>query len=76
MWMSHLNVLHLRPHSWRIIINQHDFIKWNVRTSAATRPEAALIATRNVGDYAAQRLLDLDFSGEQARELLGSATCR
>src|SRR5437588_10355788 len=30
-----------------------------------------MIATRDVGDYAAQRLLDLDFSGNQARELLG-----
>jgi uncharacterized protein YbjT (DUF2867 family) len=30
-----------------------------------------MIATRDVGDYAAQRLLDLDFSGKQPRELLG-----
>jgi uncharacterized protein YbjT (DUF2867 family) len=30
-----------------------------------------LIATRDVGDYAAKRLLDLDFSGKQTRELLG-----
>ena len=30
-----------------------------------------MIATHDVGDYAAQRLLDLDFSGKQARELLG-----
>ena len=30
-----------------------------------------LIATRDVGDYAAQRLLQLDFSGKQTRELLG-----
>ncbi|QEE30534.1 NAD-dependent epimerase/dehydratase family protein [Terriglobus albidus] len=30
-----------------------------------------MIATRDVGDYAAQRLLHLDFSGEQTRELLG-----
>jgi uncharacterized protein YbjT (DUF2867 family) len=28
-------------------------------------------ATRDVGDYAAQRLLHLDFSGKQTRELLG-----
>src|SRR6185436_2047730 len=28
-------------------------------------------ATRDVGDYAARRLLDLDFSGKQTRELLG-----
>jgi len=30
-----------------------------------------MIATQDVGDYAAQRLLDLDFSGKQTRELLG-----
>src|SRR3984957_20983941 len=30
-----------------------------------------LIATPDVGDYAARRLLDLDFSGKQTRELLG-----
>jgi uncharacterized protein YbjT (DUF2867 family) len=30
-----------------------------------------MIATRDIGDYAAQRLLALDFSGKQTRELLG-----
>ena len=30
-----------------------------------------MIATRDVGDYAAQRLHDLDFSSKQTRELLG-----
>jgi uncharacterized protein YbjT (DUF2867 family) len=30
-----------------------------------------MIATRDVGNYAAQRLLHLDFSGKQSRELLG-----
>src|SRR5712675_1108253 len=30
-----------------------------------------MAATRDVGAYAAQRLLDLDFSGKQTRELLG-----
>jgi uncharacterized protein YbjT (DUF2867 family) len=30
-----------------------------------------MAATRDVGKYAAQRLLDLDFSGKQSRELLG-----
>src|SRR5271167_2951042 len=30
-----------------------------------------MIATRDIGDYAARRLLDLDFSGKQTRELLG-----
>src|SRR5271155_2887395 len=30
-----------------------------------------MVATRDVGNYAAQRLLNLDFSGKQTRELLG-----
>jgi uncharacterized protein YbjT (DUF2867 family) len=30
-----------------------------------------MIATRDAGDYAAQRLLNLDFTGKQTRELLG-----
>ena len=30
-----------------------------------------MIATRDIGDYAARRLLSLDFSGKQTRELLG-----
>ena len=30
-----------------------------------------MIATRDIGDYAARRLLDLNFSGKQTRELLG-----
>src|ERR1700688_1376797 len=30
-----------------------------------------MAATRDVGDYAARRLLDLNFSGKQTRELLG-----
>ena len=30
-----------------------------------------MAATRDVGDYAARRLLDLDFSGKQTRDLLG-----
>jgi len=30
-----------------------------------------MIATRDIGDYAARRMLNLDFSGKQTRELLG-----
>jgi uncharacterized protein YbjT (DUF2867 family) len=39
----------------------------------ALRPDLKLpmIATRDVGDYGARRLLNLDFSGKQTRELLG-----
>ena len=32
-----------------------------------------MAATRDVGDYAAERLLHLDFSGKQTRELLGES---
>ena len=35
-----------------------------------------MVATRDVGDYAAKRLLDLDFSGKQTPSCLASATCR
>ena len=35
-----------------------------------------MIATRDVGDYAAQRLLNLDFSGNKRASCLASATCR
>ena len=39
----------------------------------ALRPDLKIpmAATRDVGEYAAQRLLHLDFSGKQTRELLG-----
>jgi len=33
--------------------------------------KSPMIATRDVGDYAGPRLLALDFSGKQTRELLG-----
>src|SRR5258707_7468138 len=35
-----------------------------------------MATTRDVGDHAAQRLLDLDFSGKQIRELLGERDLR
>jgi len=34
------------------------------------------LATRDVGDYAAQRLLDLDFPANKRANCLASATCR
>jgi uncharacterized protein YbjT (DUF2867 family) len=39
----------------------------------AVLPDLAIpmIATRDIGEYAAQRILKLDFSGKQTRELLG-----
>ena len=36
-----------------------------------TDTKLPMVATRDVGNYVAQRLLDLDFSGKQTREVLG-----
>jgi uncharacterized protein YbjT (DUF2867 family) len=72
--ISDLNVLHLRAAYFmennlaaiRMIQGMGIF-------GHALLPDLKLpmIATRDVGDYGAQRLLDLDFSGKQTRELLG-----
>jgi uncharacterized protein YbjT (DUF2867 family) len=72
--ISGLNVLHLRAAYF--MENNLAGIGMIHRTgifAGALLPDLKLpmIATRDVGDYAAQRLLDLDFSGKQARELLG-----
>src|SRR5579862_8872625 len=69
-----LNVLHLRAAYFMennlaaIGMIHHMGIFGN-----ALRPhlKIPMAATRDVGDYAAQRLLHLDFSGKQTRELLG-----
>jgi uncharacterized protein YbjT (DUF2867 family) len=72
--ISDLNVLHLRAAY---------FMENNLAAIAMIRalgifghallPDLKLpmITTRDVGDYAAPRLLNLDFSGKQTRELLG-----
>jgi uncharacterized protein YbjT (DUF2867 family) len=69
-----LNVLHLRAAY---------FMENNLASIAMIREKGIvghallpnlklpMIATRDVGDYAASRLLALDFSGKHARELLG-----
>ena len=51
--------------------DRHD--SWDGDLGNALLPDLKLpmVATRDVGDYAAQRLLHLDFSGKQTRELLG-----
>jgi uncharacterized protein YbjT (DUF2867 family) len=72
--ISGLNVLHLRPayfmeNNLAAIGTIHAMgIFGHVLLPDLKLP---MIATRDVGDYAAQRLLDLDFSGKQTRELLG-----
>jgi uncharacterized protein YbjT (DUF2867 family) len=72
--ISALNVLHLRAGYFMennlaaIAMIQEMGIFGHVLLPDLKMP---VIATRDVGDYAAQRLLHLDFSGKQARELLG-----
>jgi uncharacterized protein YbjT (DUF2867 family) len=69
-----LNVLHLRPaYFMENNLAAIDMIHGMGMFGHALLPDLKLpmIATRDVGDYAAQRLLDLDFSGKQTRELLG-----
>jgi uncharacterized protein YbjT (DUF2867 family) len=69
-----LNVLHLRA---GYFMENHlaaiGMIHGMGKVGNALLPDLKLpmIATRDVGDYAARRLLDLDFSGKQTRELLG-----
>ncbi len=72
--ISGLNVLHLRA---AYFMENHlaaiGMIQGMGMVAGALLPDLKqpMIATRDVGDYAAQRLLDLDFSGKQTRELLG-----
>jgi uncharacterized protein YbjT (DUF2867 family) len=72
--ISGLNVLHLRAaYFMENNLAAIGMIQAISRFGHALIPDVKLpmIATRDVGDYAAQRLVDLDFSGKQTRELLG-----
>jgi uncharacterized protein YbjT (DUF2867 family) len=72
--ISGLNVLHLRAaYFMENNLAAIGMIREMGIFGHALLPELKMpmIATRDVGDYAAQRLLDLDFSGKQTRELLG-----
>ena len=69
-----LNVIHLRAaYFMENNLEAIDMIHAMGVFGHALLPDLKLpmIATRDVGDYAAQRLLNLDFSGKQTRELLG-----
>jgi uncharacterized protein YbjT (DUF2867 family) len=69
-----LNVLHLRAaYFMENNLAAIDMIRGMGLFRHALLPDLKLpmIATRDVGDYAAQRLLQLDFSAKQTRELLG-----
>jgi uncharacterized protein YbjT (DUF2867 family) len=72
--ISGLNVLHLRAgYFMENNLAAIGMIHGIGLVGNALLPDVRLpmIATRDVGDYAAQRLLHLDFSGKQTRELLG-----
>jgi uncharacterized protein YbjT (DUF2867 family) len=72
--ISGLNVLHLRAaYFMENNLASISVIQGMGLVGNALLPDVKLpmIATRDVGDYAAQRLLQLDFSGKQTRELLG-----
>jgi uncharacterized protein YbjT (DUF2867 family) len=72
--ISDLNVLHLRPgYFMENNLAAIDMIHGTGMVGHALLPDLKLplIATRDVGAYAGQRLLDLDFSGKETRELLG-----
>jgi uncharacterized protein YbjT (DUF2867 family) len=69
-----MNVLHLRP---AYFFENHlagvSMIQMMGLYGGALRADLQIpmIATRDIGMYAAERLLKLDFSGKQTRELLG-----
>ena len=72
--ISGLNVLHLRPaYFMENNLAAIGMIRGMGIFGHALRSDLKLpmITTRDVGDYAAQRILDLDFSGKKTRELLG-----
>ena len=69
-----LNVLHLRP---AYFFENHlagiSMIQMMGLFGGALKPDlkVPMIATKDIGTYAAERLLQLDFSGKQTQELLG-----
>ena len=72
--ISGLNVLHLRAGYFM----ENNLAAINMINAMgifghAVLPDLKLpmIATRDIGEYAARRILNLDFSGKQTRELLG-----
>ena len=72
--ISDVNVLHLRAgYFMENNLAAIGMIQGMELVGNALIPDVKLpmTATRDVGDYAAQRLLHLDFSGKQTRELLG-----
>ena len=72
--VERLNVLHLRPaYFMENHLSAISMIQMMGIFGGALKPDLKIpmIATRDVGAYAAERLLKLDFSGKQTQELLG-----
>jgi uncharacterized protein YbjT (DUF2867 family) len=72
--VERLNVLHLRPaYFMENHLSALQMIQMMGIFGGALRPDLKIpmIATRDIGAYAAERLLKLDFSGKQTQELLG-----
>ena len=72
--VERLNVLHLRPaYFMENHLSAIQMIQMMGIFGGALKPDlkVPMIATRDIGAYAAERLLKLDFSGKQTQELLG-----
>jgi uncharacterized protein YbjT (DUF2867 family) len=72
--IASLNVLHLRPAFFmENELPGVDLLKNMGIFGSPLKPDLkiAMIATRDIGAYAAERLLKLDFTGKSTRELLG-----
>jgi uncharacterized protein YbjT (DUF2867 family) len=72
--VERLNVLHLRPaYFFENHLTAISMIRMMGLFGGALRPDLKIpmIATKDIGAFAAERLLKLDFSGKQTQELLG-----
>jgi uncharacterized protein YbjT (DUF2867 family) len=72
--IERLNVLHLRPaYFFENHLNSVNMIQMMGMIGGALKGDLSMpqIATRDIGAYAAERLLKLDFNAKQTRELLG-----
>ena len=72
--VERLNVLHLRPaYFFENQLSVIAMIRMMGMLGGALRPDLTIpmIATKNIGAFAAERLLKLDFNGKHTQELLG-----
>jgi uncharacterized protein YbjT (DUF2867 family) len=72
--VERLNVLHLRPaYFMENHLSAIGMMQMMGVYAGALKPELKIpmIATRDIGAYAAERLMKLDFNGKQKQELLG-----